>query len=137
MVRRVHGVIRIVGGTCCVEKDQFTVWRKDSLELVGSVMKPVQRVEHSRGKTRTESFSYGKDWLNHLSGGDEVTSKEIRLRFGSLDRIATPSLNESNMSGGGQPVKREHGALRPPYWGLFLRNPSFVVRGRPQAVTVG
>ena len=35
----------------------------DSLELVGSTsMKSVHRVEYSRRKTQSESFSYGKDW---------------------------------------------------------------------------
>ena len=34
----------------------------DSLQLVRSSMKPVQRVEYSRRKTQSESFSYGKDW---------------------------------------------------------------------------
>ena len=34
----------------------------DALQLVGSAMKPVHRVKHSRRKTRTESLTYGKDW---------------------------------------------------------------------------
>ena len=34
----------------------------DALELVGSSTKSVHRVEHSRRRTQTESFSYGKDW---------------------------------------------------------------------------
>ena len=43
-------------------KRRATTDLNDALQLVGSVMKPVHRVEHSRRKTRTESFSYGKDW---------------------------------------------------------------------------
>ena len=43
-------------------KRRATADLNDALQLVGSVMKPVHRVEHSRRKTRTESFSYGKDW---------------------------------------------------------------------------
>ena len=34
----------------------------DALHLVGSGMKHVHRVEHSRRKTRSENLSYGKDW---------------------------------------------------------------------------
>ena len=34
----------------------------DALELVGSTVKSVHMVEHSRRKTQRESFSYGKDW---------------------------------------------------------------------------
>ena len=34
----------------------------DALQLVGSEIKPVHRVRHSRRKTRTDSFSHGKDW---------------------------------------------------------------------------
>ena len=43
-------------------KRRATADINDALQLVGSVMKPVHRVEHSRRKTQTESFSYGKDW---------------------------------------------------------------------------
>ena len=43
-------------------KRRATTDLNDALQLVGSVMKPVHRVEHSRRKTRTESFSYGKEW---------------------------------------------------------------------------
>ena len=43
-------------------KRRATADVNDALQLVGSAMKPVHRVEHSRRKTRTESFSYGKDW---------------------------------------------------------------------------
>ena len=43
-------------------KRRATTDLNDALQLVGSVMKPVHWVEHSRRKTRTESFSYGKDW---------------------------------------------------------------------------
>ena len=43
-------------------KRRATADLNDALQLVGSVMKPVHRVEHSRRNTRTESFSYGKDW---------------------------------------------------------------------------
>ena len=34
----------------------------DALDLVGSRVKSVHRVEHSQRKTLKESFSYGKDW---------------------------------------------------------------------------
>ena len=34
----------------------------DALEIVGSTMKSVHRVESRRRKTQSESFSYGKDW---------------------------------------------------------------------------
>lgn len=34
----------------------------DALQLVGSGMKPIHRVEYSKRKTQIESFSYGKDW---------------------------------------------------------------------------
>ena len=34
----------------------------DALEIVGSTMKSVHRVESRRRKTESESFSYGKDW---------------------------------------------------------------------------
>ena len=43
-------------------KRRATADLNDALQLVGSAMKPVHRVEHSRRKTRKESFSYGKDW---------------------------------------------------------------------------
>ena len=43
-------------------KRRATADLNDALQLMGSAMKPVHRVEHSRRKTRTESFSYGKDW---------------------------------------------------------------------------
>ena len=43
-------------------KRRATADLNDALQLVGSGMKPVHRVEHRRRKTRTESFSYGKDW---------------------------------------------------------------------------
>ena len=41
-------------------KQRATEDLNDSLQLVRSSMKPVQRVEYSRRKT--QSFSYGKDW---------------------------------------------------------------------------
>ena len=34
----------------------------DALQLVGSTMQSVHRVEYNRRKTQRESFSYGKDW---------------------------------------------------------------------------
>ena len=34
----------------------------DAVQLVGSTIKSVHRVEHSRRKTQSESYSYGKDW---------------------------------------------------------------------------
>ena len=34
----------------------------DAVQLTGSGMRSVQRVKHSRKRTQTESFSYGKDW---------------------------------------------------------------------------
>ena len=43
-------------------KRRATADLNDALQLLGSGMKHVHRVEHSRRTTRTESFSYGKDW---------------------------------------------------------------------------
>ena len=43
-------------------KRRSTADLNDSLQLVGSAIESVHRVEHSRRKTQTESFSYGKDW---------------------------------------------------------------------------
>ena len=34
----------------------------DALQLVGSRMKSVHRIEHNRRNTQSKSFSYGKDW---------------------------------------------------------------------------
>ena len=43
-------------------KRRATADLNEALELVGSSTKSVHRVEHSRRKTQSESFSYGKDW---------------------------------------------------------------------------
>ena len=43
-------------------KRRATADLNDALQLVGSAVKSVHRVQHSSRKTRTESFSYGKDW---------------------------------------------------------------------------
>ena len=43
-------------------KRRATADLNDALQLVGSGIKSVHRVEYSRRKTKSESFSYGKDW---------------------------------------------------------------------------
>ena len=43
-------------------KRRATADLNDALQLVGSGIKSVHQVQHSRRKTRRESFSYGKDW---------------------------------------------------------------------------
>ena len=43
-------------------KRRATADLNDALELVGSTTKSVHRIEHSRRKSQSESFSYGKDW---------------------------------------------------------------------------
>ena len=43
-------------------KRRATTDLNDALQLVGSGIRSVHSVEHSRRKTQSESFSYGKDW---------------------------------------------------------------------------
>ena len=43
-------------------KRRATADLNDALQLVGSGIQSVHRVEHSRRKTRSKSFSFGKDW---------------------------------------------------------------------------
>ena len=43
-------------------KRRATADLNDALEVLGSSIKSVHRVEYSRRNTQSESFSYGKDW---------------------------------------------------------------------------
>ena len=70
----------------------------DSLELVGSRMKSVHRVEYSRRKTQSESFSYGKDWW--------IFCTSIRPDDGDWDAWkATLDEDYDHVSEIGQPAK--------------------------------
>ena len=49
-------------------KQRATADLNEALELVGSSVKSAHRVAHSRRRTKSESFSHGKDWcLNRRS----------------------------------------------------------------------
>ena len=50
-------------------KQRATADLNEALELVGSSMKSVHRVAHSRRRTQSESFSYGKGLVDFLRGG--------------------------------------------------------------------
>ena len=70
----------------------------DGLELVGSTTKSVHRVEHSRRKSRSESFSYGKDWW--------ILCTSIRPDEGDWDTWrATLDEEYDHVSEIGQPAK--------------------------------
>ena len=77
----------------------------DSLQLMGSSMKPVQRVEYSRRKTQRESFSYGKDWW--------IFCTSITPDDGDWDAWkATLDEDYDHVSKIGQPAKFAHALAR-------------------------
>ena len=79
-------------------KRRATADLNDALQLVGSRMKSVHRVEYSRRKTQSESFSYGKDWW--------IFCASIRPDDGDLDAWkATLDENYDHVSEIGQPAK--------------------------------
>ena len=79
-------------------KRRATADLNDALQLVGSRIKSVHRVEYSRRKTQSESFSYGKDWW--------IFCVSIRPDDGDLDAWqATLDENYDHVSEIGQPAK--------------------------------
>ena len=79
-------------------KRRATADLNDALQLVGSGMKSVHRVEHSRRKTQSESFSYGKDWW--------IFCASIRPDDGDWDAWrATLDEDYDHVSEIGQPAK--------------------------------
>ena len=77
----------------------------DALQLVGSGIRAVHRVEHSSRKTRSESFSFGKDWW--------IFCASIRPDAGDWDAWRA-SLDEDydHASEIGQPAKFAHALAR-------------------------
>ena len=79
-------------------KRRATADLNDALQLVGSSMKSVHRVEYSKRKTQSESFSYGKDWW--------IFCASIRPDDGDLDAWkATLDEDYDHVSEIGQPAK--------------------------------
>ena len=79
-------------------KRRATADLNDALQLVGSRIKSVHRVEYSRRKTQSESISYGKDWW--------IFCASIRPDDGDLDAWqATLDENYDHVSEIGQPAK--------------------------------
>ncbi len=69
----------------------------DSLQLVGSSMKPVLRVKYSRRKTQSESFSYGKDWwifctsITPADGDWDVWEATLDEDYDHVSKIGQPA----------------------------------------------
>ena len=79
-------------------KRRATADLNDALQLVGSRMKSVHRVEYSGRKTQSESFSYGKDWW--------IFCASIRPDDGDWDAWkATLDEDYDHVSEIGQPAK--------------------------------
>lgn len=79
-------------------KQRATADLNEALELVGSSMKSVHRVAHSRRRTQSESFSYGKDWW--------IFCAAVRPDDGGLDAWrATLDEDYDHVSVIGQPAK--------------------------------
>ena len=79
-------------------KRRATADLNDALQLVGSEVRAVHRVEYNKRKTQRESFSYGKDWWMFCAS--------IRPDDGDLDAWKT-TLDEDydHVSKIGQPAK--------------------------------
>ena len=86
-------------------KRRATADLNDALQLVGSGIRAVHRVEHSSKKTQSESLSFGKDWW--------VFCASIRPDDGDLDAWRA-SLDEDydHASEIGQPSKFAHALAR-------------------------
>ena len=79
-------------------KRRVTSHLNESLELVGSSIRAAHRVEHSRRKTKSDSFSYGKDWWIYCTS--------IRPDSGDWDEWkATLDRDYDHVSEIGQPAK--------------------------------